>query len=209
MTIFYKYCGKMYANITNLCPCACEFCIRKNGNSVGNNDSLWLEHEPSYEEIIEAFESFDKTGINELVFCGYGEPMMRAELLLQVAKYVKEKTGMKIRVNTNGLVALMDPSFDISSFKWKIDAVSISLNASDPEKYLRITHPKYGLPSYNAMLHFAIAIKEYVPDVMLTIVDKELGEEEIELCKIRAKEDCGLPLRIRHYITDNSDEENV
>ena len=203
MTIFYEFGGKLYANITNKCPCACEFCIRKNSDSVGDNDSLWLEHEPSYEEIISAFDSFEKTGLEELVFCGYGEPMMRAELLLKVAEYVKKTTGMKIRINTNGLVDLMDPSFDISSLKWKIDAVSISLNASDPEKYLRITHPKYGLPSYNAMLNFAIAVKEYVPDVTLTIVDCGLGEEEIERCRIRAREDCGLPLRIRHHVTNN------
>ena len=203
MTIFYEFGGKLYANITNQCPCACEFCIRKNSDSVGDNDSLWLEHEPSYEEIISAFDSFDKTGLNELVFCGYGEPMMRAELLLKVAEYVRKTTEMKIRINTNGLVDFMDPSFDIASLKWKIDAVSISLNASNPEKYLRITHPKYGLPSYNAMLRFAIAVKEYVPDVTLTIVDCGLGEEEIEQCKIRAREDCGLPLRIRHHVTDN------
>ena len=203
MTIFYEFGGKLYANITNKCPCACEFCIRKNSDSVGDNDSLWLEHEPSYEEIISAFDSFDKDGLHELVFCGYGEPMMRAELLLKVAEYVRKTTDMKIRINTNGLIAFMDPSFDIVTLKWKIDAVSISLNASDPEKYLRITHPKYGLPSYNAMLHFAISVKEYVPDVTLTIVDFGQGEDEIEQCRIRAKEDCGLPLRIRHHVTDN------
>ena len=129
--------------------------------------------------------------------------MMRAELLLKVVEYVRKTTDMNIRINTNGLVGFMNPSFDIASLKWKIDAVSISLNASDPEKYLKITHPKYGLPSYNAMLHFAIAIKEYVPDVTLTIVDCGLGEEEIEQCRIRAREDCGLPLRIRHHVTNN------
>ncbi len=52
MTIFYEFEGKLYANITNKCPCSCVFCIRKNGDSVADNDSLWLEHEPSYEEII-------------------------------------------------------------------------------------------------------------------------------------------------------------
>ena len=87
MTIFYEFEGKLYANITNKCPCSCVFCIRKNGDSVADNDSLWLEHEPSYEEIIKAFDDFDKTGLHELVFCGYGEPMERADVLLEVAKY--------------------------------------------------------------------------------------------------------------------------
>ncbi len=202
MTIFYKFDGKLYANITNQCPCACEFCIRKNGDSVGGCDSLWLEHEPSYEEITAAFDSFDKTGLEELVFCGYGEPMMRAHMLVKVAEYVKANTNMKIRINTNGLIAFMEPLFDISSLKYKIDKVSISLNASNPDKYFQITNPKYGLPSYNAMLNFALRVQEYVPDVSFTIVDMDLDEEEIEKCKERAK-DLGLPLRIRHYVKDN------
>lgn len=202
MTIFYEFDGKLYANITNKCPCACVFCIRKNSDSVGANDSLWLEHEPGYEEIISAFDSFDKTGLDELVFCGYGEPMMRADILLKTAEYVKANTDMKIRINTNGLVGLMDPLFDISSLKYKIDKVSISLNASDPDKYFRITNPKYGLPSYNSMLNFALRIQEYVPEVLFTIVDCDLEEGEIELCRERAK-DVGIPLRIRHYVRDN------
>lgn len=202
MTIFYEFDGKLYANITNKCPCACTFCIRKNSDSVGGNDSLWLEHEPSFEEIKEAFDSFDKTGLSELVFCGYGEPMMRADILLKTAEYVKANTDMTIRINTNGLVALMDPLFDISSLKFKIDKVSISLNASNPDKYFQITNPKYGLPSYNSMLNFALRIQEFVPDVSFTIVDCDLGDEEIELCRERAK-DVGIPLRIRHYVRDN------
>lgn len=202
MTIFYEFEGKLYANITNKCPCACTFCIRKNSDSVGGNDSLWLEHEPSFEEIKEAFDSFDKTGLSELVFCGYGEPMMRADILLKTAEYVKANTDMTIRINTNGLVALMDPLFDISSLKFKIDKVSISLNASNPDKYFQITNPKYGLPSYNSMLNFALRIQEFVPDVSFTIVDCDLSDEEIELCRERAK-DVGIPLRIRHYVRDN------
>lgn len=202
MTIFYEFDGKLYANITNKCPCACTFCIRKNSDSVGGNDSLWLEHEPTFEEIKEAFDSFDKTGLSELVFCGYGEPMMRADILLKTAEYVKANTDMTIRINTNGLVALMDPLFDISSLKFKIDKVSISLNASNPDKYFQITNPKYGLPSYNSMLNFALRIQEFVPDVSFTIVDCDLSDEEIELCRERAK-DVGIPLRIRHYVRDN------
>ena len=187
MTVFYKFDGKLYANITNQCPCACEFCIRKNSDSVGDNDSLWLEHEPSYEEIINAFDSFDKTGLDELVFCGYGEPMMRAHMLVKTAEYIKAKTNMKIRINTNGLIAFMEPLFDISTLKYKIDKVSISLNASNPDKYFQITNPKYGLPSYNAMLNFALRVQEFVPDVSFTIVDMDLDEEEIEKCRERAR----------------------
>lgn len=202
MTIFYEFDSKLYANITNKCPCACVFCIRRNGDGVGESDNLWLDHEPDFEEIVEAFDRFDKTGLSELVFCGYGEPMMRAEILLKTAEYVKEKTDMKIRINTNGLISLMNPNFDIASLKYRIDKVSISLNASDPDKYFRLTNSEYGLPSYNSMLNFALRIKEYVPEVSFTVVDCNLGEEEIERCTERAK-DCGIPLRIRHYVTDN------
>lgn len=201
MTIFYEFDGKLYANITNKCPCACTFCIRKNSDSVGTNDSLWLEHEPDFDEIISAFEAFDKTNLHELVFCGYGEPMERADMLFDVAKYVKEHNGMKIRINTNGLVSFINPQFDIYKMRGVIDSISISLNAASPDTYNMVTRSKFGLPSYNAMLNFAILAKDIVEEVMFTVVDV-ISEEEIEKCRERAN-DLGIPLRVRHYVTDN------
>lgn len=201
MTIFYKFDGKLYANITNKCPCACVFCIRKNSDSIAGNDSLWLEHEPSYEEIIAAFDAFDKTGLNELVFCGYGEPMSRSDLLLDVARYVKKTTSMKIRINTNGLVDFINPAFDVYSMRYIIDSISISLNAPDPESYLEVTKPKFGLPSFNAMLNFAQLAKSVVPEVMFTVVDV-ITPEQTEQCRVLA-EGLDIPLRVRHRVTDN------
>ena len=204
MTITYEYEGALYVNLTNKCNCACEFCLRqgKSEGSIYTEDSLWLEREPTRQEALDSFLRRDVPSYREIVFCGYGEPMMRAHMLVKTAEYIKAKTNMKIRINTNGLIAFMEPLFDISTLKYKIDKVSISLNASNPDKYFQITNPKYGLPSYNAMLNFALRVQEFVPDVSFTIVDMDLDEEEIEKCRERAK-DLGLPLRIRHYVKDN------
>ncbi len=201
MTIFYRFENKLYANITNKCPCACVFCIRKNGDGVGGSDSLWLEHEPSIEEIKQAFDSFDKTGLHELVFCGYGEPMSRSGVLIEIAKYVKQTTDMKIRINTNGLVDFINPEFDPYSMRYIIDCVSISLNAPDPESYAEVTRPKYGLPSFNSMLNFARLAKSIVPSVMFTVVDV-ISPEQIKRCQELA-DGLDIPLRVRHYVTDN------
>lgn len=202
MTIFYRFDEKMYANITNRCPCACTFCIRKNADSIADNDSLWLEHEPSLDEIKSAFDSFDKSGISEVVFCGYGEPMERADELMETAKYIKSKADMKIRINTNGLVGFINPRFDIFSMRGVIDSVSISLNASEPEKYYDIVRPKFGLPSYNSMLNFAILAKSCIENVSFTIVDTGNMDEEINACRVRA-DDLGIPLRVRTFVSDN------
>ncbi len=203
MKIFYDLNGSLYANITNKCPCACRFCLRNNGDSVGGNDSLWLEHEPTIDEIKSAFDEVDKSKYNEVVFCGYGEPMERAFDLIEVAKYIKEKSDLRIRINTNGLVLLMHPTFDLSSMEGLIDSLSISLNASNPEKYYYITNSKFGLPSYNSMLSFAVSASAFVPNVVFTIVDV-VDEEEVNACKERAA-DLGIPLKIRSYISNNTD----
>lgn len=201
MKIFYDLNGTLYANITNKCPCACTFCIRKNADSVGENDSLWLEHEPTVEEIKAAFDAVDKSKYDEVVFCGYGEPMERAFELIEIAKYIKETSGMKVRINTNGLVSLIHPTFDLYSMRGVIDSLSISLNASDPDKYYAITRSKFGLPSYNSMLNFAIISSSFIPRVIFTIVGV-VDEEEIAACRRRA-EDLGIPLKVRSYISDN------
>ncbi len=201
MKIFYDLNGSLYANITNRCPCACTFCIRKNADSVGGNDSLWLEHEPDLDEIKSAFDAVDKQKYGEVTFCGYGEPMERAFDLIEIAKYIKQTSQMKIRINTNGLVSLIHPTFDLYSMKGVIDSLSISLNASDPDKYDRIVHSKFGLASYNSMLNFAIVSSSFIPHVSFTVVDV-MDKEELNACRARAA-DLKIPLRVRSYISDN------
>lgn len=201
MTIFYKFEGKMYINITNGCPCDCVFCIRKNGDSIEDNDSLWLEHEPSFEEITSAFQEFDKDGIIEAVFCGYGEPTVRVDMLLKTAEYIKQNSDMKIRVNTNGLVRLMHKDFDASSFKGLVDSVSISLNAPTAVRYNEVTRPKYGEKSFDEMLTFAQDMKNLGIQTAFTVVDVISADEVAECEKLSEK--LGIPLRVRHYVTNN------
>ena len=130
--IVYTYGDKIYLNITNACPCRCECCGRNSQDGLGDMGSLWLEKEPSADEIREALDNFDFTGYTDVVFCGYGEPTCALEKLLSTAKYIKETKNVKIRLNTNGLSDLINKTENSAAkMEGLIDAVSISLNASD------------------------------------------------------------------------------
>ena len=201
MTIFYRFDGKMYINITNGCPCDCVFCIRKNGDSIEDNGSLWLEHEPSFDEICAAFDRFDKSGMSEAVFCGYGEPTMRVDLLIKTAEYIKHNSDMSIRVNTNGLVRLVHKDFDINGFKGLIDSFSISLNAPNAKRYNEVTRPHFGEAAFEEMLSFSREVKEMGIKTSFTVVDV-ITPEEIAECEKLANS-MGIPLRVRSYVTDN------
>lgn len=197
MTIFYKFGNGLYVNVTNRCPCGCVFCIRQNGDSVGDAQSLWLEREPTVEEIISDFERTDKTGCAEVVFCGYGEPLERLDAVLETCRYIRGNTDMKIRINTNGLSDLINSRPTAQFLKGLVDTVSVSLNASNKEEYNRVTRPAFGEDAFEAMLKFAQDCKAYVPEVIFTVVDI-ISEEEIEACRLLA-EKIGIPLRIRAY----------
>ncbi len=201
MTIFYNFGGNMYINITNACPCGCVFCIRQNSDSVCDNDSLWLEHEPSFEEIKSAYEKYDKSSSSEAVFCGYGEPTVRVEALLQTAKLIRETSDMKIRINTNGLVRLIHKDFDISRFKGFADSISVSLNAPNAKRYNEVTKPSFGEPAFDEMLKFSCDVKNLGIKTGFTVVDI-ISDEEIAECEKLAQK-LGIPLRVRHYITNN------
>lgn len=105
MTILYKVHNGLYVNLTNRCPCACTFCERQTRDHVSevNDAPLWLEHEPSVEEVIAEFEKTDVAPYEEIVFCGFGEPTERLDALLEIAKYLKAHYDKPIRINTNGL----------------------------------------------------------------------------------------------------------
>lgn len=187
----------IYVNLTNSCPCSCTFCLR-NTKEMAESNSLWLDTEPTVEEIIGEFEKYDLAQFNEVIFCGFGEPLTRLDDLLEVAKYLKNRNrNTSIRINTNGLANLIHKKEIAPLLKGLINTVSISLNASNAEEYFRLTRNKFGIESYDAMLKFAVSCKEYVPNVVMTVVDC-IGKEEIEACQVVC-DTIGVPLRVRPF----------
>lgn len=188
----------LYVNITNECNCACTFCLR-NMKKMAEESSLWLKKRPTVTELKKALDEVPWEYIKEVVFCGFGEPTMQLDTLTELLRYVKEtQPGMPTRLNTNGLGELEYGREIAADFKGILDTISISLNASNAERYYELTRAKYGLQSYEAMLDFAEHSKKYVPHVVLTIVDKVEGPDEIARCReICAQRN--LTLRVREY----------
>lgn len=182
MVILYEVHNGLYVNMTNKCPCACTFCLRQTRDEMNSSGSLWLEREPSVDEVKAEFDKFDMAKYEEVVFCGFGEPTERLYELLEVAAYVKEKFGSKIRINTNGLSDLIHGCSTAPLLDGKIDTVSISLNTPDKERYLELTRSKFGISSFDAMLKFAEDAKKYVEKVIFTTVATTLTPEEEKKC---------------------------
>jgi TatD family-associated radical SAM protein len=200
MCITYIVENNLYVNITNKCSNRCEFCIRNNGDGAYGSDSLWLEREPTREEILDSIFSRDVTTFDELVFCGYGEPTYRLDDAVFVAKSVKTRyPDTKIRINTNGQSDLILGRNTAPDYEGAFDVVSISLNTPTAEKYQKICHSIYGERSFDALLSFADSVKNFVPTVQLSAVKDTLSAEEIQLCESISSR-LGVTLRLRDYI---------
>ena len=198
MTITYPVHNGIYVNMTNRCPCACTFCLRKQSDHVYGSDSLWLEREPTVEEVCESIDKWDLSKYSEIVFCGYGEPTMRLDDLLKVAAYIKSKSNIPLRINTNGLGDLIAGEKVAHKLEGLIDTVSVSLNATNKEDYFKLVRPKFGIDSYDAMLSFTKECTKYVPNVIMTVVDEVTSKEEQEKCR-KICESIGAKLRVRPY----------
>ena len=199
MTITYPVKQGIYVNMTNRCPCACTFCLRQNAPGVYGSDPLWLEREPTVQEVCDSIDKWDLSQYKEIVFCGYGEPTERLPDLLEVARYIKSKSSIPLRINTNGLADLIWQKETAPMLAGLIDSVSVSLNAMDSEEYLRLTRSKFGIGSYDAMLRFTKDCTRYVPNVMMTVVGEPVTTpEEQETCR-KICESVGATLRVRPY----------
>lgn len=198
MNITYVLDNKLYLNITNKCPCSCIFCIRKNGDGAYGSDSLWLDHQPSADEVIESLSKEDLDKYDEIIFCGFGEPTAELEILKSTAKYIRNRTKTKIRINTNGLSDLINGRENtIEEMKGLFDVVSISLNGSTASEYCRVTRPVYGEKAFDCMLNFSKKARDIFPRVILSVVDV-IDEAEIERCRDLCGS-LGIPLRVREY----------
>ena len=200
MTVTYRVGDGLYVNLTNKCPCACTFCIRQNAPGVYGSDSLWLEREPTADEVCEAIEA-NIGDCTELVFCGYGEPTERLDALLEVAgRFKKSHPDIPIRVNTNGLSDLIAGAPTAHRFQGLVDTVSISLNAPTAEEYVALCRPKFGAAAYPALLKFAEEVKGVVPNTVLTVVGTNALTPEKEAACRRIAASLGVTLRVRHFV---------
>lgn len=198
MNISYEIGNKLYLNITNKCPCNCTFCIRNNGDGAYGSDPLWLEHQPTIDEVIANLKTRDLDSYAEIIFCGYGEPTCELEILKTTAAYIRSVSKTPIRLNTNGLGNLVNKRDIAPDFEGLLDTVSVSLNASDSEAYDKVTRPSFkGVDCFEEMLKFAERVKLFVPNAMLTVVDV-IGEEEIAKSQAIADK-VGIQLRVREY----------
>jgi len=169
--IVYRAGRSVYLNLTNRCSSACEFCLREWAEGVYGAE-LWLDREPELEEVTQAIElAFLEGPADEVVFCGFGEPTMRLDLVLAVTEWLRLRR-IRSRLDTNGHGELLHPDVDVPAALAAagLDAVTVSLNAATPEEYGRVCRPVFA-KSHRAVLRFAERCIAHGIETTLTAVD--------------------------------------
>jgi len=200
-TYVYVLDGNIYLNLTNKCSNGCDFCVRNERTSYYGN-YLWLQKgEPNVQQVVAQINALgDLKRFKEAVFCGFGEPTYRMDVMLELADFFHEKE-ISTRLNTNGQGCLINKRDIVPDLVGKIDLVNVSLNASCYEKYQKICRSQFREAGFDGMIEFAKSCKRQGVNVRFSIVDC-IGEEEVEACKqVAAK--VNVPLYIRNYITDS------
>lgn len=176
-TIVYKVENNLYINLTNRCTNACTFCIRTNCKDAYGHD-LWLDKEPSVKEIIDAAGELER--YSEIIFCGYGEPTIKLNELIETGRYFKN-SGKKVRLNTNGQGNIINNKNIVPMLKDSLTSVSISLNAPTAEKYQELCKCEFNDKVFENIIEFAKLSKEYF-ETTLTVLDL-LDKDDTEKCR--------------------------
>jgi TatD DNase family protein len=179
---------KLYLNVTNRCTNRCLFCVRYRTEGLGGA-VLWGGAEPDVRMLRRAVQ--DRGGLqefNEFIWCGYGEPTFRLELMKQAAPWLRSR-GAKVRLNTNGHACLIHGRDVLPELSQAADEISISLNAPDRRRYLELCRPGSevpGIPSgmfWDGMLDFLARAPAYFEHVQASVVGFALDMNEIEQCR--------------------------
>lgn len=191
-TIVYSIGDQVYVNLTNRCTNRCTFCVRDRADGVGGYN-LRLAADPTPEEVCQALAPYLQS---DVVYCGFGEPMMNLEALLASAKQVKAAGG-SVRINTNGHACLIHGRRVAPELAGLVDEVSISLNAPDADSYAELTQCAYGPRGFAALPGFAgDCLREGIA-VTLTVVSC-IPDKDIAKCKELAAS-LGCQFRVRPY----------
>lgn len=187
--IAYKIRDNLYLNITNRCTNECSFCVKFHTDYVKGHN-LRLKKEPSEFELIRTIG--DPAQYKEIVFCGYGEPLLRLDLVKKVSSWIKQNNGF-VRINTNGHGNLIHKRNILPELQGLVDSLSVSLNAQNEEIYNRMCTPAFK-NVYKEIIDFIREAKKYIPDVQATVV--EADGVDIEKCR-KITDELRIPLRIR------------
>jgi TatD DNase family protein len=192
--IVYEYKRALYVNLTSRCSNRCSFCVKWPDFALGPH-LLYLEpsEEPSPAEVIAALTPSPSS--QEIVFCGMGEPTLRWDALLEIARALKAAGTPRVRLNTNGQGDLIVGRPIAPEMAGVIDAVSVSLNAPDAAAYQRLCNSQFGEAAFPAILAFVTQAKQFVPEVVATAVN--LPGLDLAAARRLAEESLRVPFRVR------------
>lgn len=210
MIISYQLGNSLYLNLTNRCSNACDFCLRSakregvveperwtTSDDLSGSNELWLEREPTVDEVIENLKTRNLAAFEQVVFCGFGEPFMRFDDCKQVAAWLKSQ-GVIVRVNTNGQANLLTGRDVTPEMVGLFDVVSISMNNKNAAEYQQQCHSDFGEKSFDALLDFGERCAKLGMETVFTVVDL-LPPADIAACRQLAEER-GCTLRVRALI---------
>lgn len=196
--------NKIYINLTNLCTNACVFCIKNLKDDVEGRKLFLSSEQHTASDVIEQVKKLveQMPEVKEIIFCGYGEPTIKIDILLEVAKFIKNNyNGIKLRINTNGHANLIHKRDIVPEIKGFIDSVSISLNAHNVKLYEELSQPHVDAKkAYQALQDFAKACVDAGIDTTMSVVtgykDYKIDVKQCE--KIATK--LGAKFRSREWL---------
>lgn len=190
--IAYRIGNSLYLNITNRCSNHCTFCPKFTDLSLKGHN-LGLDTEPTPAEVLLAMG--EPEGIDEIVFCGFGEPLLRVDAVLLIARELKQR-GYRIRINTDGQADLVHGRSVVTELVDLVDCISVSLNAADAPTYQKICNSPYGDAGFDGVCTFISEAVRQIPRVVVSAVT--VPGVDIDACRALALK-LGAEFRVREY----------
>ena len=193
-TVCYRIRDTLYINITNRCLNRCRYCIR-NQSEYYFGWHLILDHEPSVPEILA--DAARHSGYKEVCFCGFGEPLLRAGVVLQIAHELK-KDGIFVRINTCANFDSDNIERLCEQLSAVIDHIDVSIGGHDAQSFREICNPRNdAIRAREEALAFIRTCHRF-PRMQMTVSAVDAEGVDIESCRNLALH-LGTPFRIRRY----------
>mmetsp|Transcript_15879 Transcript_15879/g.23913 ORF Transcript_15879/g.23913 Transcript_15879/m.23913 type:complete len:218 (+) Transcript_15879:71-724(+) len=180
--------GNLYVSVTNRVNSLSPVVLRGPSFTMPSESGFCklsyendTDFEPTSDMIFDAVDQAFEAGkiavssmdSEQVTFAGYGEPLLRAEVICDAATMIKDKRhGVPLRIKTNGLVSSSDASdLALRLRDSGIDKMCISLNSDNPKQHQEIMKPTTDA-KFGDVCSFVIACVEAGLEVECTAVER-------------------------------------